>query len=619
MQKRMGAQGRGASGTLGIGRRGHLGLPLLASFIVLALATPAKATFHEISIREVYPGGSSNASYVELQMWAGGQQFVGGHHLVAYNADGSVNEDFAFSSGVASGANQATILVTDTEYPVIFDERPAADASDAGLNLSPAGGAVCWIEGSPPDCVAWGNFTGPLPAHVPQLNAGGPASPAGVTAGKALRRSIAKGCATLLDPPPTDDSDDSATDFSEQEPNPRNNATPPTEMACPSLPNTTISSLPTNPTDPTKSTSASFSFTASPATGASFECKLDGEPGFTACSSPKAYAELGEGSRIFEVRAVNSAGADPTPASYKWRIDLTAPTATILTQPPDPSPGNSAAFTYSSNESGSTFQCSLEPSGEPDDFSSCPATGKTYPDASHPGPLANGEWTFKVLATDKAGNKSLGAAEFSWEVDNSQLDQTPPETTIESKPPDPSTSPNAAFTYAANEPESTFECQLDGGGYSGCPTAGISYSGLGNGPHTFQVRAIDSSHNTDPTPAGYSFNVVLAGAPLIAPVVPPLQLPDPDSNAKPRPRPATAISGKPGARTHDRTPTFRFGSSRPGAKFQCSLDSRAFRPCQSPLTTKPLSFGPHTLRVRAVFAGVKDPSPAKYAFKVVKG
>ncbi len=613
MHKRMGTQAGGDRGGHAASRGGRLALPILACFalLALALAPPALATFHEMSIREVYPGGADNASYVELQMWTAGQNFVGGHHLVAYNPNGSVNDDFVLPSSVANGVNQATILIADSEYSLHFDEMPAPDAGDANLNLSPAGGAVCWTEGAPPDCVAWGSFSGPLPSHLPELKVGSPASPAGVTAGKALRRSIAAGCSTLLDPPPTDDSDNSAADFSEQDPKPRNNATAPTEKACPSLPNTTITTLPTNPADPTKSTAASFSFTASPAEGASFECKLDSDPGFGPCSSPKTYSGLGEGSRVFEVRAVNSAGADPTPATYKWRIDLTAPTATILTSPPNPSSGNSAAFTYSSSETGSTFQCSLERSGEPDSFSSCPSTGKTYPDAGHPGPLGDGEWTFKVAATDKAGNAGV-ADEFKWTVDNTLVDETPPQTTLESKPPDPSDSSIATFTYSSNEPGSTFQCQLDNGGFNPCAPSGISYADLANGPHSFQVRAIDPSDNVDPSPAGYSFTVVLTSAPLSPPT--PVGAPGP----VPKPAPNTKISGKPSTRTHDRTPTFRFGPGGTGATFQCKLDRGPFKACHSPLTTKALPLGRHLLAVRAILDGIADPSPATFAFRITR-
>jgi hypothetical protein len=553
-----------------------------------------------MSIREIYPGGTNGASYVELQMWTAGQNLVGTHHLVAYNANGSVNENFALPSNVANGANQATILVADSEYFPRFDEKPAPDASDANLNLSPAGGAVCWIEGAPPDCVAWGNFTGPLPSHLPELKVGSPASPGGVSAGKALRRSIATGCSTLLDPPPTDDSDNSAADFSEQEPNPRDNATPPVEHACPLLPNTVLDTTPANPT---KATSAGFSYHAVPATEASFECRLDGAV-FASCpSSSVAFpGPLAEGSHSFEVRAVNMAGADATPAAYSWTIDTTPPTATVKTHPVDPSPGASAAFTYQSSEAASKFECSLASGAGPDAFASCPTVGKTYTG------LADSTYIFKVRATDAATNQGLPAS-FEWTVDNSLADTTPPETTILARPPDPSGSSTASFTYESNEPGSSFECSIDGTAFAACPATGVSYAGLGNGSHTFQARAVDPSNNADPSPAGYSFQIVLAPAALPGPPPPPPLQPT---------VPETSFSSKPAVRTHDRTPTFRFRAKSAGATFQCKLDGAPFKACRSPFTTKTLSYGSHTLQVRALTSGMVDPTPAKVKFTVVR-
>jgi hypothetical protein len=200
------------------------------------------------------------------------------------------------------------------------------------------------------------------------------------------------------------------------------------------------------------------------------------------------------------VRAKNSEGTG-SPATYTWTVDTQPPTATIKTHPANPSPGASAAFTYESSELSSTFKCSLAKEGEADSFSSCPSTGKTYTS------LVDGTYTFKVLATDKAGNQGSDVA-YEWEVDNS-LDATPPETTIQSEPASPSSSSTASFTYASNEPGSTFECTLDGSAFVSCPAIGITYTGLLEGAHTFQVRAIDPSSNVDPTPAGYSFSVVL--------------------------------------------------------------------------------------------------------------
>jgi hypothetical protein len=312
-----------------MGRLKVLGTALIVGVVTLCAAPAAQATFHKMSIREVYPGG--DASYVELQMWTSGQNFVEGHHLVTYDTAGNPVGNFAFAADVANGANQSTILVADTNYPVVFDERPTPDASDPNLNLSPAGGAVCWVEGSPPDCVAWGAFTGPLPAHTPALKVGNPASPGGVQAGMALRRSIANGCPTLLDPPPTDDSDDSATDFAEVEPSPRDNAVAPTETPCKdssggggggqggSGGNPPQTMLKRTPPRRTHDRTPSFRFKADES-GVTFQCKLDGKA-YKPCHSPFTTKKLSLGHHVFRVRARDDSGRlDPSPASYAFRI-----------------------------------------------------------------------------------------------------------------------------------------------------------------------------------------------------------------------------------------------------------------------------------------------------------
>ena len=580
-----------------LGRRclSRFSLPFFGALIaLLALVPAASASFHLMKVREVYPAG--DASYVELQMFSAGEYLVAGHHLVTYNANGTVANDFSLPSNVSiSSPNNSTVLIADSGYSAAFPSGPAADESDPNLNLSATGGAVCWTDGSPPDCVSWGNFTGPLPAHVPALVVGNPASPAGVSAGKALRRSIVPACPTLLEA--GDDSDDSATDFSEVTPLPRANATAVSESPC-VLPVATIDSKPANPT---KATTAGFTFHSAPA-GASFECKLDLEA-FAACeASGISYpGPLSEGTHSFQVRAKSAAGTGAA-TSYGWRVDLTPPTATIDTPTPaDPGPGKSASFFFHASETGSSFECSLALAGGPDSFSTC-TSGKTYSN------LPDGENVFKVVATDPAGNKGE-ATEFAWEVDHTLADTTPPQTTIETAPPDPSDSPVAAFTYSSNEPGSSFECALDAAGFSSCPAGGISYSVLANGPHSFQVRAIDPSANADPTPAGYSFGVS----------VPTLAGPTPGPAPGPAAAPQTILTAKPGAKTRDRTPTFRFRSDSPAAGFECALDGKPYRPCRSPFTAKSLKLGRHNLAVRAVLGPLPDPTPVRFGFKVVRG
>jgi hypothetical protein len=570
----------------------------LATAAGLVAAPAAEATFHLIKVREVY-AGTNNDSYVELQMFAAGQVLLTGHKMTVYNSAGTLVHSSTFAAGVAKSENQRTILIGDSNVQSSFGVAP--DLVDSELNLSAAGGAACWNAlGIPADCVAWGNFSGRAALQTATgTSAGAPVSPSGITAGKAIRRTIEPGCPTLLEE--SDDTDVSSADFKEVSPAPRDNASAVIETTCAGAPNTAIDDKPALRTN---STSAEFTYEAPTATG--YECKLDAAV-FAACpSSGQEYMGLADGAHTFQVRGLNLSGPDPTPASYSWTVDTMAPTTTIDTHPVDPGPGNSAAFGFQADET-STFQCSLEPAGEPEAFSSC-ASGKTYKG------LANGEYVFEVRATDQAGNTGA-AASFEWEIDNSLADTTPPQTTLESRPADPSDSSTASFTYSSNELGSSFECALDGAAFSSCSPGGIAYSGLADGPHTFAVRAIDPSENIDPTPAGYSFSVAAQAPP---PVPSPSASPSPPPPPAPPAAPQTTLA-KAAAKTHDRTPTLRFSSATPSAGFECAVDRGAFKPCRSPFTAKQLDFGRHTISIRAIAGGVPDPTPARYAFKVVRG
>lgn len=509
-----------------MGRRRLTTSALAALAAALVWAPSAQATFHEMSIREVYPGSAAHPSsgYIELQMYASGQNLVGGHAMTVYNAAGTATGTFTFPSNVANAANQQTILIGDSGVLSTFGVAPDLVAS--GIGIAAAGGAACWAGSI--DCVSWGGFAGATPSA-----SGSPADSLGIPDGKALRRTIEPGCPSLLEA--GDDINDSATDFADATPNPRNNSSSIVEAPC-TGPATTIDSKPANPT---KLTAASFTYHSTPG-GAIFECKLD-TGSFAACpaSGIEYPGPLADGSHTFQIRGKGAGEIFGTAAAYTWRVDTVAPTATIGSHPADPSAGNSVAFTYHASESGSSFECSLTAESAPDSFSACPATGKTYTG------LADGPHVFKVQATDAAGNPGPATA-FEWTVDNSLTDTTPPQTTILTKPPDPSGSSTAAFTYESSEPGSSFECELDGGAFAGCPVAGVSYAGLANGSHSFQVRAIDSSGNVDPTPAGYSFGVDVPASPST-----------PSPPAAPA-TPAPVASVPPTApRTHPRRPRHR--------------------------------------------------------------
>ena len=85
-------------------------------------------------------------------------------------------------------------------------------------------------------------------------------------------------------------------------------------------------------------------------------------------------------------------------------------------------------------------------------------------------------------------------------------DTTAPETTIESGPAGTVNSGSAAFRFSSSEAGSTFECRLDNAAFGSCSSP-KQYADLADGPHVFEVRATDTSRNTDPTPASRTWTV----------------------------------------------------------------------------------------------------------------
>ena len=193
---------------------------------LLAGAAGASASFHEMKIREVSSGtGTPDSSYVEVQMYAPGQTFLSlGAKLVRCDSTCSSPTTFQGFTNVAAGANQSTVLFGDSGVP----NRDFN--TDLNLNTIEAGGAVCYLsEPGFSDCMSWGNFSANSNLMADYgTSAGTPAS--ALSSGVSLRRSIAAGCPSLLEP--GDDTDNSAADFAMASPNPRNNASPPTETPC---------------------------------------------------------------------------------------------------------------------------------------------------------------------------------------------------------------------------------------------------------------------------------------------------------------------------------------------------------------------------------------------------
>ncbi|MGD9562114.1 MAG: PxKF domain-containing protein [Pyrinomonadaceae bacterium] len=260
--------------------------------------------------------------------------------------------------------------------------------------------------------------------------------------------------------------------------------------------------------------------------------------------------------------------------------DITPPDTTITANPPDPSANANASFSFTGTD---------EPGGSGVASFACSIDGGAFAACTSPQDylgLGDGSHTFEVRAIDGDGNADATPASYTWVVDT-----TPPDTTIAESPPDPSGTSSASFSFTSTEPGSVFECALDGGAFAACTSPQI-YSGLSDGPHTFQVRAVDTAGNVDPAPASHTW--VIDTTP-----------------------PDTTITGNPTNPTNSTSASFTFTSNESPVTFECSLDGAAFAACTSPQNYTGLALGSHTFQVRATDAvGNTDPTPASYTWVI---
>jgi hypothetical protein len=265
-----------------------------------------------MKVSEVFPGTTANVNtaFIELQMFEGGQNLVGGHDVDYYTATGSLLGSAPMTSNVGNGENNRKILIGDTEVQGATPDFVYDQLGDA-LHAAAAGGAVCFADAQPVDCVAWGNFTGQ--AGLPG-QAGTPLAGA-ITDGQSITRSTAPGCPNLLEP--GDDTDNSSVDFTQGAPNPQNNSVaPPT--ACGGGGGDTTAPVVEIDKLKLKGDTAKVKFSADEA-DVDFECKLDKDP-YKSCKSPKKFKKLDDGKHKVKVRGTDAAGNRSKAAKEKFEI-----------------------------------------------------------------------------------------------------------------------------------------------------------------------------------------------------------------------------------------------------------------------------------------------------------
>ncbi len=245
------------------------------------------------------------------------------------------------------------------------------------------------------------------------------------------------------------------------------------------------------------------------------------------------------------------------------QIDTTPPAVTKETV-------NSFIFSIPANPYTATTQCSVDGAS----FTACNSGDNfTFVQSDD----TTGSHNFRVRGITPGGVAGP-VAQYSFTID-----RVKPRVTINTKPVNPTNSTSASFTFTADKPNTTLECQLDGGSWVACgtnSTGSRSYGSLTQSsptpieapnPHEFRVRATDQYGNVggDGNPGGgaYDWDIDLTS-------------------------PVPSFDVKPANPSNDVSPTFVWENNEAIQLAQCRLaingTQGAWQNCGS-LTTKSLS------------------------------
>ncbi len=287
------------------------------------------------------------------------------------------------------------------------------------------------------------------------------------------------------------------------------------------------------------------------------ECRIDGSD-WEACDSDEgqSYTDLADGNHTFEVRAVDTYGNVSPIDAYSWLVATAAPEVTFTSTPLENTRESTAFFGFdvTSADADVIAECSLDGT-EP--FVCSDETALVN--------LEDGDHNFTVTATDTAGIQ--GVASFDWNV-KAKI----PGLGFDSVPSSLSDSADATFEFSSDEdPDVAYDCKLDGGSWDSCASP-VSKSGLGQGSHSFSIRATDSVGNTAVETYDWKVDTVA---------------------------PSVTFGSKPAASTVDIAELISFSASETGVTYECSFDNAAFAACTSPALLRNLSAGAHSFRVKA--------------------
>jgi hypothetical protein len=112
------------------------------------------------------------------------------------------------------------------------------------------------------------------------------------------------------------------------------------------------------------------------------------------------------------------------------------------------------------------------------------------------------DWRMDTSDSALQAFKDMGAD--SWF--NPEVKTTLPDTVIDDGPEGAIASREATFSFSASEAGGGFQCRVDVGAFESCQSP-RKVSGLTDGPHAFEVRALTADGHPDPTPARREWSI----------------------------------------------------------------------------------------------------------------
>lgn len=303
---------------------------------------------------------------------------------------------------------------------------------------------------------------------------------------------------------------------------------------------------------------------------------------------------LTEGAYHLVVTGYDLAGnPDPTPETYDWIIDRTAPETTVSGAPSGVTNQTSATVDVSGVDV-VTYDWSVFRDGNIWHY------GSGVPEANDINLTAMTEANYElnITARDVAGNNQVLSQVASWTVD-----LTPPDTVLSGLPADPNNDATLTVTVSGDDVVTyAWSLQRDGleiASASGVDVAtALAQSGLVEGVYELSVTGFDAAGNPDPNPATYQWTLDLTPPETVA-----LGLPDDPTQATG----ALVDVGGLGAVSYD------WQLSRDGV----DSDSGFGASIDSDLALSALSDGRYQLTVTTFdLAGNTDPSPLIYQWTV---